>query len=183
VWIAASIFVFNTVKGHTKDSVAYTLSGNILLLGSLMCDGITGSRQDRLAVNYNFNNLQMMYFINFVASLVVFPISAYIELSTFMPYVWRRKTVMFLILLFSCSCSFGQIFMYTAIKQIGALHTSIITVTRKFVMVILSVVLFGKHLEGLQWVCLASAFIAIAVRTYHAHNTDKVSSRREVLSV
>jgi len=165
-WIAASLFVFNIGKVHSSnDAARNTIIGNVLLLLSLMCDGVIGGRQDRLATHNKLSNLEMMFCINLAASILVLPIFLYLELPMFVSFLVGHKRHIVLIVMFSCCCAFGQIFMYSAIKRIGALHTSIITTTRKFLMVILSVVLFGKSLESLQWVALGSVFMAITFRT------------------
>ena len=63
-----------------------------------------------------------------------------------------------------CACgAVGQLFIFHTIKTFGSLANTIITTTRKFFNILLSVVWSGNPLLPRQWVAVALVFIGLAV--------------------
>eukprot|EP00923_Selenidium_pygospionis_P048225 GHVN01083050.1.p1 GENE.GHVN01083050.1~~GHVN01083050.1.p1 ORF type:complete len:528 (+),score=50.18 GHVN01083050.1:147-1730(+) len=165
LWIAASIFVFNVAKPRdTRSEIQSTIFGNVLLLVALVCEGYTADRQDKLALSREITSVEMMLHINEAALLLILPLMLF-EVRTLIEFCWMFPQVVYLLATFSIASSLGQVFLYTAISVIGALHTSLVTTSRKLLMVLISVVVFDKSLLPLQWAALASAFAAVCVKS------------------
>lgn len=167
LWIVSSLFTFNMTKPYESHAdVKSVIIGNMLLLVSLMCEGYTADRQDKLALIHQMSGLQMMEQINRSAALFVLPMAVVLELRGFIAFCWRFPQVIPLTVIFAATSAVGQVFLYASISTIGALQTSLVTTSRKLLTVLVSVVLFDKSLLPLQWAALCSVFAAVLTKTY-----------------
>lgn len=57
----------------------------------------------------------------------------------------------------------GQLFIFETISHFGSLTLVMVTVTRKLVTMLLSVVVFGHRLRGGQWVGVGVVFMGIGI--------------------
>lgn len=64
-----------------------------------------------------------------------------------------------LVLLFGLISAIGQVFIFRAIVTFGALTLAVITTTRKFFTVFLSILVFKHTLSMGQWMCVALVLI------------------------
>lgn len=179
VWIVASLFVFNMAKPYTsKTDVHSAVIGNVLLLVSLICEGFTADRQDKLAIAHSMTGLEMMEYVNTGAIFLIVPLVIALELKSYVEFCLWYPQVVFMTAVFAISSAIGQIFLYSAISLIGALHTSLVTTSRKLLMVLISVLLFEGTLLPLQWTALASVFAAVLTKTFMTYikfNADSFS--------
>ena len=67
------------------------------------------------------------------------------------------------IALFSFSSAMGQIFIYEVVATFGALVLSIVTTTRKFFTLMLSLLWYGHTLTSQQWIGVALVFCGLTV--------------------
>jgi len=166
VWLVGSLGIFNLSKVRNDGNAVSTLTGNVLLLISLACDGLTGSRQDKIATRCHFSSWEMMCCINFF-SLIFAGIGVLVfEGAGLWAFTIRHPNVYHLVGLF-CACgALGQGFTYIGIRTLGALHTSLITTTRKLFMVLVSVIWFNTSLRPMQWAAVVSVFAAVFAKTW-----------------
>lgn len=182
LWITASLFVFNMAKIRSNSGeVSSTIYGNILLLVSLLCEGLTGTRQDKLAVIHDLSNVQLMFAMNFASSLLLFPLCAVYEFPEFFKSLITTPLLSAFVFMFCAACAIGQLFMYASIKIIGAMHTSIVTTTKKLMMVLISVYILRYTSDSkkqgfapLQWVCVFSVAASVLI---HAYISKKAPSK------
>lgn len=79
-------------------------------------------------------------------------------------FVHRHPEVLWHILSFALLGSFAQLFIYTTIENYGSFTTTTITISRKFVSVLLSVVIFHHILQWNQWLGVLCVFSGLGIQ-------------------
>ena len=134
--------------------------GEILLLVSLTCDGVTGAIQERMKSEHQTKSGHMMRSMNkWSIFFLAIALTATGELWEFLGFVARHPTVIWQIGLFSVASALGQYFIFMCVSEFGPLPCSICTTTRKFFTVLASVVFFGNALVQRQWLGATLVFI------------------------
>lgn len=70
------------------------------------------------------------------------------------------------LLLFAISSGIGQTFIYLTLRKFGSLACSLVTTTRKFFTILLSVLLFGNEITDAQWIGVVIVFIGLGLDMY-----------------
>jgi drug/metabolite transporter (DMT)-like permease len=98
-----------------------------------------------------------MEYVSFYGIFFMVPIvglaDQFKEQSVF-SYLGENPQVLYLILLYTFVSAFGQVFIFRVIVHFGNLTLAIITTTRKFFTVMLSIILFSHVLTLTQWCCV-----------------------------
>lgn len=181
ITFGVSVFMFmdphksSKGKGHGKAgsvgeerTVFGSLLGLLLLTTNLVIDGITNSTQDRIFSQHKITGQQMMFFMNVCMAVLM---SVYLvvsnpfthELSNALSFCKEHPRVWLDIGLFSFSGALGQVFIFYTLQNFGSLVLVTVTVTRKMLSIILSVVWFGHVLSLGQWAGVAIVFIGIVL--------------------
>jgi len=136
--------------------------GEILLLVSLTCDGLTGAVQERMKLEHSTKSGHMMMAMNkwSVAYLSVALVASG-EGVEFVSFIQRHPSVVWQLATFSVASALGQFFIFMCVSEFGPLPCSIITTTRKFFTVLGSVLMFGNTLLTHQWVGAVLVFAGI----------------------
>ena len=159
-----------------KDSSIY---GLVLLSINLLFDGLTNTIQDHIfqsPTRYGkFSGPQMMVAQNIISTLLT---SAYLllipitplsilpsrahssreELSSAASYLQRHPSVLYDVLGFAACGAVGQLFIFATLERFSSLLLVTVTVTRKMLTMLLSVVWFGKSLTPGQWLGVGLVF-------------------------
>ena len=136
--------------------------GEILLLVSLTCDGVTGAVQERMKSEHQTKSGHMMRSMNKWSVLfLAVALTATGELWDFLGFVSRHPSVLWQIGLFSVASALGQYFIFMCVSEFGPLPCSIVTTTRKFFTVLASVVFFGNALVQRQWLGATLVFMGM----------------------
>lgn len=170
---------------HGKVAAAFdgamspTVWGLILLGINLLFDGVTNATQDHIFSSFKpYSGPQMMCAHNLTATLLTTlylvlqpyiaptPIGQYVgmkaggpyELSSALDFIQRHPQVGRDILLFSIFGAIGQIFIFHTLQVYSSLLLVTVTVTRKMMSMILSVVWFGHSIKGMQWLGVGLVF-------------------------
>lgn len=151
---------------NSMDAPLYVL-GWILVLASLVFDGLLAATQERLRLSYHLNTYTLMYYINTYTSLMLTVIViATGELIKFISFMSGKSSkIIYLFFLGSCSAA-GQLFVYYTIITFGPLSCSIITTIRKFFSVLFSVLLFSHWMSFEMWTCVVLVFVGLSVDIY-----------------
>lgn len=167
--ISAGVSLFALKSSSTVTSKLASPNaplGYTLCLVNLVLDGYTNVAQDDIHKRHQRTSpLHMMCWMNFWSGLYYVPIlfglsSAGQELLAF---CLEHREAGVEILVF-CACgAVGQLFIFHTIKTFGSLANTIITTTRKFFNILLSVVWSGNPLLPRQWVAVSLVFIGLAV--------------------
>lgn len=162
-------------KGNANGSSAFGL----LLLGiNLLFDGLTNSTQDYIFATFRpYSGPQMMCAQNIMSTLLTVgyllispfvahtPVGAFFgmqgsggELKDALEFVTRYPEVGWDVLGFAACGAVGQVFIFYTLSQFSSLLLVTVTVTRKMLTMLLSVVWFGHRIQGMQWLGVGLVF-------------------------
>lgn len=80
------------------------------------------------------------------------------EFSAALSFIQRNPAILPAILSFAACGAIGQIFIYYTLSHFSSLLLVTVTVTRKMLTMMLSVLWFGHRLSGMQWVGVGLVF-------------------------
>lgn len=183
--VTAGVTVFTLGhSGSKKESIndGNTLLGMAQLVASMLLDGFTNSTQDQLfklrTTTHKVTGASLMCILNLLvfsltlSYMVVFKFD--LELTYTYNFITKYPLALMDILAFSVFGAVGQVFVFIILEKFDSLILVTATVTRKMISMILSVVLFGHHLNLSQWSGVALVFGGIGYESY-----VKVASKRK----
>ncbi|KAL3230824.1 Uncharacterized protein RNJ44_01273 [Nakaseomyces bracarensis] len=169
------------------DMVWKRLSGFLLLFLSLFMDGLTNATQDKMMKNnrikmaiqesqsadekkkhkefHQLTGAHMMFALNLfvalwnIAYLVIFDRRQW-YLSQSM--IQKDPEILTYLLGYALCGSLGQCFIFYTLELYGSLVLIMITVTRKMMSMLLSIVVFGKTVNLMQWTGIFIVFSGIS---------------------
>ena len=153
---------------HQQDS-SY---GLILLLFSLTMDGILGSFQNMLKKPSNIYRkptaMDTMLCMNLYAFLFLVPTSCIFtnHFQNGISLLFNATSFSSLLLYLNASAALGQIFIFITITKFSPFICAIITTTRKFFTIVLSVVYFGHGFSFVQWSFTLMIFCGIYLEIF-----------------
>ena len=163
--VGVALFMINDGKEtNNLEGEGVIGVGGILLLASLMCDGINAAAQERMKAEYNTKSVHMMKAMN-KWSIIYLGIGLLWsgELWNFVAFVERHPSILWQLACVSVASALGQYFVFMCISEYGPLPCSLITTTRKFFNVLLSVTFFKNHLNERQWLGAILVFSGLAL--------------------
>ncbi|XP_076437096.1 solute carrier family 35 member B1-like [Babylonia areolata] len=160
--LGVALFVYKDDKASSASDNHTLGIGELLLLVSLMLDGLTGATQDRMRGEHKTGATSMMFSVN-AWSVLWLAIGLVLtgEIFQFMTFVGRYPFVIINMLLFSVCSAAGQMFIFKTVTEFGPLTCSIFTTTRKFFTILCSILLFGHPMSGRQWTGTVLVFIGL----------------------
>jgi len=168
----------------TKRAAETTNSawGLLLLAINLLLDGLTNSTQDHIFTTPRYkpySGPQMMAAQNILCTLLTtvyllisplpfthtltrslglaLPHTGH-ELSSALSFIRAHPSVGYDVLAFSACGAVGQLFIFVTLSRFSSLVLVTVTVTRKMLTMVLSVLWFGHRLSGMQWVGVGLVF-------------------------
>lgn len=172
--IGLVLFTYRDDKA-AKSKVGFGV-GELLLILSLLLDGILTSLEERVMSKVPINPVRFMFDINVAAVFYIgyaFVLSG--EIFTFACFAQRHPIVILHLLIISFCSAAGQFFIFSCITEFGTLTCSIVTTARKFFTVLSSIVVFGHVLQWRQWLGIAFVFGGLALDIHYG----KIKNRRE----
>ena len=167
-----------SAKGAQRSSV-YGLA----LLGiNLLFDGLTNTVQDHIFASPQrygkFTGPQMMVAQNIISTCITIsyllimpqiPVSLLPEIATgstnelnsAIHFLQRHPSVLYDVLGFAACGAIGQVFIFATLERFSSLLLVTVTVTRKMLTMLLSVLWFGKRLTGGQWAGVGLVFSGV----------------------
>lgn len=172
--------------------------GLFLLAINLLFDGITNSTQDHIFTAFKpYSGPQMMCAHNLfqtfltTAYLLASPYvaatpigqwmsmnSASNELAEAIAFIKRYPRVGYDVLAFSLCGAVGQVFIFHTLQVYSSLLLVTVTVTRKMMSMVLSVVWFGHKIQGMQWLGVALVFGGIGAEAV-MNRMEKLEKQRK----
>ncbi|KAL8729706.1 MAG: hypothetical protein Q9166_004534 [cf. Caloplaca sp. 2 TL-2023] len=183
--VTAGVAVFtlhhpSSKKKSSSSTKENSLWGLTLLAINLLFDGLTNSTQDHIFSSFRpYSGPQMMVAQNLLSTLLTalylllspllathtpifsllnIPATSTNELSSALTFIRTHPSVGKDIFLFSVCGAVGQIFIYYTLAHFSSLLLVTVTVTRKMLTMMLSVLWFGHRLSGMQWVGVGLVF-------------------------
>lgn len=182
--VVSGVILFIYKDGHSKkpmvmDAEGQTGFGELLLLLSLIMDGLTGAVQERMKAEHHTKSGHMMLNMNYWS--VIFGTVALLatgEIFRFVQFLQRHPATIWQIVTVSVAGAFGQHFIFLTIAEFGPLPCSILTTTRKLFTVLGSIIIFGHSLSTRQWLGTCLVFAGLFLDAVYG-KADK-SSKKEV---
>ncbi|KAF4581877.1 hypothetical protein GQ602_006501 [Ophiocordyceps camponoti-floridani] len=181
-------------KGRTGGGGSM-IWGLFLLCVNLLLDGLTNTTQDHIFRAYApYSGPQMMCANNVLSSMVT---GAYLlagpllaatswarlfgldaeaggELSSAFAFIARHPSVWADLLGFALCGAIGQVFIFYTLSTFSSVLLVTVTVTRKMVTMMLSVVAFGHRLGRMQWLGVGLVFGGIGLEALIARREKLV---------
>lgn len=161
---AVAMFIIESKKEDSSKTKSDHEIGLYLVVSSLVLDGFTGATQDRLRMKSKPSTSEFMYYINYWSFLILLCTMAitgegrdFIKFTIDFPEVIAHVAVAISV------GTFAQFFLNAILAEFGALSLSLVTTTRKFLNVLLSVLLFSNHLTIIQWTSTAVVFLSLVL--------------------
>lgn len=148
--------------GKTSVTADKTGLGEILLILSLLMDGLTGAIQERMRASSAPSGQQMMLSMNgwgTIFTSIALLVSG--EGLEFISFASRYPSMLTQLATLALAGAFGQLFIFMMVATFGPLACSVVTTTRKFFTVLFSVIIFGNSLSERQWVGAVIVFAAL----------------------
>ncbi|OQO00865.1 hypothetical protein B0A48_13552 [Cryoendolithus antarcticus] len=184
VTLGVAVFTLHQ-PSKKKSSNGNSIYGLTLLAINLIFDGLTNSTQDHVNAKFRpYSGPQMMCALNLLQTvltgtwLVVAPyialtgVGQYVgmdlggaegEWAGAVAFVGRHPSVAYDVLGFAICGAVGQLFIFYTLSVFGSLFLVTVTVTRKMLTMIISVLWFGHRLSAMQWVGVGCVFGGIAI--------------------
>lgn len=161
-------------NGNSGHEILFACYGVLLILINLSMDGYTNNEQDRLYVDHPISAMQMMKHNNFwqsVFQLIFLLIGWFVSGQDGQLYgavrMLRLCPALRFDLIAFCACgAVGQVLVFRLIKEYGSLVWITISVTRQLFTIILSVVLFGHHVNAIQWAGVLLVFCGLSFEVF-----------------
>jgi UDP-galactose transporter B1 len=172
-------------KGVTAD--ASRSLGLFLLAVNLLFDGLTNTVQDHIFGTFKgFTGPQMMCAQNIMSTLITITyllISPYIagtsfgswiglsstgngEIKDALTFIATYPSVGWDVLGFAACGAVGQVFIFETLAKFSSLLLVTVTVTRKMLTMLTSVVMFGHAVTGMQWVGVGLVFGGVGAEAW-----------------
>lgn len=149
--IGVVLFMFKEDKTSNSPLEKEGL-GQLLLIMSLIMDGLIGAIQERMRQHSSPSAQHMMVAMNGWSTLFVIPALLITgEAIEFVAFATKYPQMLGHLATLAVAGALGQLFIFMMVSSFGALSCSVVTTTRKFFTVLCSVLLFGNNLSSRQW--------------------------------
>jgi len=177
--LGVALFMYKDKAGSkaTGSSDSLIGVGEILLLVSLTCDGLTGAVQERMKLEHQTKSGHMMMAMNkWSIGYLAVALAFTGEGLEFLGFIQRHPHVLWQLASFSVASALGQFFIFLCVSDFGPLPCSIITTTRKFFTVLASVIFFGNSLITRQWLGTIFVFAGIFLDGLYGKQKPKTTA-------
>ena len=156
------LFSFSRMKNNSdKESTAL---GYVLLFCSLFFDGVTACVQETTVKKHKPSPTQMMFAINIISLLgVSILVFANGEIFKAIELIKQDRSLLLNILFYGITAACGQAFIFSLVAYYGSLATVIVTTTRKFFSILLSVIIFNHKMNIYSWIAVAFVFVGLGL--------------------
>lgn len=167
-----AIFTMGGSKGKSsQNDTPLSIPGFGLLAFSLFLDGMTNATQDEM-LRKNRERQKTEKSKAITGSHLMFALNLFIVAYNlfYLGFIDRSQLVkakslltsdveIFRYLFTYAFCgAIGQCFIFFTLEEYGSLVLVLITVTRKMMSMLLSIVVFGKHVNAIQWLGILTVF-------------------------
>lgn len=157
-----------------KAQGADSMYGLVLLFISLLCDGLTGPKQQNITENYKATSFQIMFYCNFWALIfLIVGVVASEENLTGINFIMANESLMQKVGTFCVVSAIGQNFIFITLTKFNALILTTVTTTRKFFTILGSVVYYGHELKEQQYFGIALVSAGLGLEMYGKYHKQK----------
>lgn len=178
--IALFSFAKASKGGEKEISTVMQLIGIGLVGINLFLDGYTNNQQDYIFKTHKATSLQMMKNVNGwqVIYLIGYLLVGYgiwgLDSEAFRAYTLFTGSALlrYDILLFCICASVGQLFIFAVMQEFGSLTWVTLSITRKLVTIIVSVIMFNHSINVYQWIGVGSVFAGMILEVAMSYYTQ-----------
>ena len=204
--VTAGVVVFTIYQPPKPSSKSKALikssTYGLTLLGiNLLLDGLTNTMQDHIFDNPRkygpMKGPQLMVILNafqtilnagYLLILPALPLSLLpavaesdaIQLTAAISFLQRHPSVFYDVLGFAACGAVGQIFIFAALERFSSLMLTTVTVTRKVLTMLISIVWFGKKLTYQQSLGVGLVFGGIGAEALLAQKEKSMRAKRRI---
>ncbi|CAD8127767.1 unnamed protein product [Paramecium sonneborni] len=168
--ITIGIYIFNVSEGSASNKSS-SLFGIVLLMISLFSDGCLATLQSKFKVK-KLEQWEMGFHISlwsFIGSIFYTIIQGkYIQ---FFQYIQQYPQVVPEIVFLTIYSVLGQVFIFYCISCFSPRVLSVVTTTRKFFTVLLSIMIHNHMVNQIQWIGISLVAFAVAFELFMGMNS------------
>ncbi|KAI9503936.1 UDP-galactose transporter [Coemansia spiralis] len=175
---AFMLFKTSSKSGTSKlEAVENSMYGLFLVLVNLAIDGAVNSTQDQVfAEDPEITGQHMMCMMNVCSTILMGiwllnPFNP--ELASALRFLYTHPRALIDIGMFSFCGAMGQCFVFYTLAKFGSLTLTTVTVTRKFLTILISVFYNGHKLNARQWSSTGLVFAGITLDVYKKQASKK----------
>jgi len=163
--ITAGIVIFNLTEGKSKKGDTDTsFIGIAAILVSLFCDGYLGTKQGEIKKKFNPSQWDQMESLNKWAGLICLTVAnVTFQMGGFIKFVIDNPLVIKDLALLAVLGTCGQVFIFYTIANFSPLILSIVTTTRKFFTVLVSILMYHHEVNVYQWMAIGLVFAGVFI--------------------
>jgi len=151
---------------ESKTDAGSSFYGFVFLFAFLALDGLTSTLQEKLFKDHKTSKYNQMMYINGLSAcvsaitlVVAGQFGPAIAFGNAHPQFWIDSVML------SASAVSGQFFIYSQVKEFGALVFAATMNVRQMVSIIVSYIRYGNPITGLQIIGLAIVFFALMYKS------------------
>lgn len=178
---------------ESSEDAMNTTIGLCLVSINLLMDGFTNARQDKFkqqrkdttsfTMMYQMNILQVVFLGTYLVTEFFLVESGYLpvkesEILKAIVFALKFQSVAKDVALFCITGALGQLFLFYIITEFGSLMCVLITVTRKFFSILLSVVIYRHNVQWWQWIGVASVFVGLIGNSFEKYLAKKKQKKK-----
>jgi UDP-galactose transporter B1 len=166
----AAFFYFETPKAAAKAAVENSWWGILLLALSLCMDAVTGPTQESVSRDYKPTVMTMTLWINLFPFAVMAAVTAATgELAAALAFCRAHPEIYMDLAIYCFLSAVGQSVIVWALFRFDSMTVTVVTTTRKFLTILVSVFWFGNALNLLQWAGVLVVFLGIGADSQHKY--------------
>mmetsp|Transcript_19619 Transcript_19619/g.34996 ORF Transcript_19619/g.34996 Transcript_19619/m.34996 type:complete len:231 (+) Transcript_19619:2-694(+) len=172
--VAQFLFIGNISPPH--DAHSSSGWGLLLLLGFLTCDGLTSTFQERLFKEHQTSTYNQLLYINLCSAMTSYV--ALLGTGSFwvaVGFCVQHPMILRDIAMLSAAATTAQLFIYSEVKEFGALVFAATMNLRQVVSILASHLYYGHQIHILQAVSLFEVFAALFYKSYAGFVVSKPS--------
>jgi len=166
----------------SPNDTGNSLKGFLLMLLFLGLDGLTSTLQEKLFKEHKTSKYNQMMYVNGLSSVVSLITLIVTGKFVYAFHFWAvHPAFIGDALVLSGSAVAGQFFIYSLVKEFGALAFAATMNVRQVVSICASYITFGRHITPLQVVGLLAVFLALFYKSFRSLTDMREAKEREPL--
>ncbi|AFN82818.1 UAA transporter protein [Encephalitozoon romaleae SJ-2008] len=162
--ISISVLSFSLFDKRSTSTSGFSFIGILILITSLLADGIINSAQDHLFRTFKISSFHMMYYTNLFRFLISFTAILLTDnLKYSIAFIKSTPEIVPDLFLYSTFNIFGQIVIYSMVQSHGSLTLTTVNLTRKMLSIFLSLIVFGHRIKKVQALSILGVLGSIAL--------------------
>ncbi|KAG5859863.1 uridine diphosphate-like transporter [Encephalitozoon hellem] len=179
--ISLSVLSFSFFDKRSTSTSGFSIIGILVLVTSLLADGIINSGQDHLFRTFKISSFQMMYYTNLFRFLISFTIILLTDnLKYSIGFIKSTPEVVPDLFLYSTFNILGQIVIYSMVRSHGSITLTTVNLTRKMFSIFLSLIVFGHKIEKVQALSILGVLGSIALEMADSKGREEAKKEKGV---